>query len=480
MDYEFNSTDTDRLIQLINDNKPKEIAYVKKLFDAFETSQMLVGQSYYRGDTDILKRTIKTYVNEEKIVDQEATNKKLATGLYKMLVDQKVAYLAGEPMTWGSKSDNREHLNIIEDTIGKRWGSLLPQLIKNSSNKGKEWLMPYVDELGEFDLMTIGAEQVIPIYDSAKRFKLVAAIRFYRVNEEHIKLELWTEADVTYYEIIKNEIYIDVTHEINPAAHFYNSEGTEGKSWGKVPLIKYANNDEEFSDLKIIKPYIDEYELLTSDAQNTLSDMQSLIYVLKGYEGESLSVFQTNMKRYKAVKIEANEGSGVDTLTAEVPVQAYITQIELLRKGIITYGQGVDPSPEVIGNSPSGVALKNLYNSLDQKASQQERIFEDANKELLYFLEVYCSESRLTFDANDITCSFTKSTITNEQEIIDNLIKSTAAGILSVSSAITQHPYVQNAEDELEKIQQQKEVELSAYSERYGELNEGDPDAETN
>lgn len=472
--YNFDATITDELIAQIEANAPKQIDNVKKLYDTFRTDKMLQGVNYYLGETDILKREIYTYVNGQRVIDHTATNKRLASGLYKMLVEQKVSYLAGEPMTWSSKTDNKKHLEIIEQTIGKRWGSILPRLIKNSTNKGIEWLMPYIDEEGNFDIMTVGGEQVIPIYDAKNRFKLTAAIRFYAVGKEHIKLELWTDYDVTYYEIISNKIYLDVTYETNPAPHFANIEGTEGKSWGKVPFIKYANNDEEISDLKIIKPYIDEYEELTSDAQNTLSDMQSLIYVLKGYEGESLSEFQENLKRYKAVKVDAEDNGGIDTLTAEVPVQAYQAQVELLRKGIITYGQGVDPSPEVIGNSPSGVALKNLYNSLDQKASQQERIFEDANKELLYFLQVYCEESNFgEFDAEDINCSFNKLTITNEQEIITNLIQSVASGIMSISTAVSQHPYIQNGEEELKKLDEQKETELSAYSERYGTLDEG-------
>ena len=476
--YNFGtSTYTDELIRVIEANAPLQIDYVKKLYDAFSPHEMLTGVRYYVGDTDVLRREIHTYTNGNRVVDKEATNKRLASGFYKMLVDQKVSYLSGEPMSWASKTDNKQHLEIIENTIGKRWSSILPRLIKNSTNKGVEWLMPYVDEEGNFDIMTVGGEQVIPIYDAGKRFKMTAAIRFYSASEHQVKLELWTEKDVTYYEVIDNKIVIDITQEINPAPHFTNAEGTEGKSWGKVPFIKYANNDEEISDLKIIKPYIDEYEELTSDAQNTLSDMQSLIYVLKGYDGTSLSEFQENLKRYKAVKVD-EDGGGIDTLAAEVPVQAYQAQVELLRKGIITFGQGVDPAPEVIGNSPSGVALKNLYNSLDQKASQQERIFEDANRELLYFLQVYCEEANIgPFDAQDITCSFNKLTITNEQEIINNLIQSVAGGIMSTSTAVTQHPYIQNGEEEMKKLEAQKNAELDAYGERYGSLT-GDEDGE--
>lgn len=477
--YDFGAaTYADELIAQIKNDAPKEIETVKSLYEAFDSSKMLQGQKYYWNESDIMEREIYTYSNGGKSVDKEATNEKVPSGMHKVLVDQKVAYLAGEPMSFGSRSDNQKQLELLETIIGEEWEDTLPELIKNASNKGVEWLHPFVNEDGEFDYMIAEAEQVIPIYDSNRRYKLTATIRFYQYAEEHIKLEVWTDVDVTYYEMIEGEMYLDAERELNPAPHFTNAEGTEGKSWGKVPFIRFANNSEHLSDLHFNKAAIDAYEKLVSDAQNTLVDMQELIYALIGYEGESLAEFQKNLKRYKAVKLSPDEGSDLRTITAEVPTAAYQLQGETLRKNIITSGQGVDPSPDVIGDAPSGVALENLYSLLDMKASMLERKFTLALREFMFFIGVYCELARVgEFDYRDVTFTFNKMLLTNEAEIIT--MARDSQGIISDETILENHPWVRDVAQEKERLENQKASELDAYSTRFGSL-EGEADAETN
>lgn len=443
-------TYADALIAQISQNAPRQIDDVKKLFDNFDNKEMLVGPRYYLNESDVLGKRIYTYVDGEKVIDHDATNEKIPSGMHKILVDQKTAYLSGEPMSFGSSSDNKQQLQLLEEIIGERWEDTLTELIKNASNKGLEWLHPFINEDGEFDYMIAEAERVIPIYDRAKRNKLVAAIRFYHIAEEHIKLELWTADDVTYYEIISDQIYLDVTHENNPAPHFTNAEGTEWKSWGMVPFIKFANNQEEVSDLHINKRAIDAYENLTSETQDTIVDVQELITVLKGYEGESLAEFTANIKRYKAVSVDAD--GGIDTLSANVPVDAYKLQSELLRKNIITSGQGVDPSPEIIGDAPSGVALQNLYSLLDMKASMLERKFTLSLRLFMRFVGVYCElVKKGEFDYRDVTFTFNKMILTNEAEIIQ--MARDSVGIISNATILENHPWVRDVAQEQERLE---------------------------
>lgn len=473
--YNFNGTYTDALIAQIKSNAPKQIDDIKKMYDDFDNSQMLAGARYYANETDILKKQIFTYVDEQKVVDHDATNEKVPSGLHKILVDQKVAYLSGEPMSFGSRSDNKDILVTLEELIGEQWEDTLAELIKNASNKGLEWLHPFVNEEGDFDYMIAEAEQVIPIYDRSKRNQLVAAIRFYSINENHVKLEFWTADDVTYYEVIDNKIYLDVTYEVNPAPHFTNAEGTEWKSWGMVPFIKFANNKEELSDLHFNKRAIDAYESLVSKSQDTIIDIQELINVLKGYEGESLAEFNTNLRRYKAIKV--SEEGGIDTLKADIPTQAYQLQAEMLRKNIITSGQGVDPSPEIIGDAPSGVALQNLYALLDMKASMLERKFTLALRMFMKFIEVYCElANRGEFNYRDVTFTFNKMILTNEAEIIQ--MARDSVGVISDTTILENHPWVSDVGQEQERLAKQKESELSAYDSRYGDLG-GEDNGET-
>lgn len=451
----YGKTHTEELNEHINNNAPKATDEIKELYDNFDTSKMVEGVRYYNGESKITERTIFKYVDDVKIADNDATNKKVVSGFHKILVDQKTAYLVGEPMVFGSRTDNHKQLELLTEMIGERWEDTIPELIKGASNKGLEWLHPFVNEDGAFDYMVIPAEQLIPIYDYSRRKLLIAAIRFYQLEEEVIKLEWWTNETVTYYEIINGQVYLDANAEVNPAPHFTDAEGLQGKSWGKVPFIEFANNEERLSDLHFYKSEIDSYDELVSDAQNTLNDMQSVILALIGYEGEGLSEFVTNLRRYKAIKLEAGEGHDVKPITVEVPVEAYKTQSDILKENIFMFGQGVNPSPDIIGNAPSGVALDNLYSLLDMKASILERKFSLALREFMWFIGEYCNQAnRGEFDYRDVTFTFNKLILTNEKEIIDMAQQS--MGIISQTTILENHPWVKNVEQELKRLKVEK------------------------
>lgn len=450
----FSKTHTEELIEYLEENAPSPTPteLVKRIYDAFDATQMLKGVDYYLNKNDIKQRQIYTYRDGVKVVDLDAKNERIPSGFHKILVDQKTAYLAGEPMSFSSRSENQKSLEILEEFIGEKWEDVLPELVKNASNKGKEWLHPFIDEDGNFDYMIIPAETFIPVYNN-KTKKLIAGIRFYDESEDIIKLEVWTEEDVTYYILTNNEVLLDSEEEVNPAPHFMKGEAWG--TWGRVPFIEFANNNERISDLFFYKDAVDAYDMLVSDAQNTLEDMQSLIWALKGYTGEDLGKFMENLKRYKAVSLDL-EG-GLETIRAEVPVEAYQVQTEKLKENIYAFGQGVNPSPDIIGNAPSGVALTNLYSLLDMKASILERKFTLALREFMWFIAEYCDiADRESFDYRDITFNFNKMLLTNEAEIIDMAQKS--QGIVSKTTILENHPWVKDVALEQERLASEQPI----------------------
>lgn len=466
MHWLLGRTQTDEFIDIINNNKPKVIDMVKELYTTFNPSQFLEGVRYYFNENDITNKQVYVYdENGNKVLDTDATSEasKIPSGFHKILVDQKVGYLAGEPLSFGSKSDDKKALELIEELIGEEFEDTLPELILNASNKGKEWLHVYVDEDGEFQHTIIPAEEFIPIYDTKHKDKLLAGIRFYKVSENTIKLELWTPDDVTYYEMINGEIFIDVTEDVNPAPHFY--QGNEGMSWGEVPFIEFKNNEFGVSDLIFYKEQIDGYDNLVSTTQDTLEEIQALIYVLKGYEGENLQEFKTMLKRYRAIKVEAEEGSGVDTLSGDVPVEAYKTQRDTYITDIYSFGQGVNPSPDIIGDAPSGVALQNLYSLLDIKASMLERKFTKALRKFMWFIAEYAKLSKKgDFNYRDITFTFNKMILVNESEIVEMAQKS--QNVISQTTILENHPWVKDVALEQRRLKDEQD----AYSDRLGGL----------
>jgi SPP1 family phage portal protein len=428
--------------------------------DNNDTSKMGEGVRYYENENDILNRQQYAVIDGVKVVDAEKPNNRIPHGWHKLLVDQKTAYLVGEPINFAA--DDKKLTEYINDYLGEKWDDTANELVKGASNKGMEWLQPYIDEEGNFDFLVIPAEQYIPIYEGSKQKKQIAGIRYYPINingEASIRAEFWDDKTVTFYIKANGEYILDPYQEENPQSHFYHgsSGAMKGYGWGRVPFIKFRNNEQEKGDLAYYKQLIDSFDKRVSDNQNSFDEIQELIYILKGYEGTSLSEFVTNLKYYKAVKVDAAEGSGVDTIQSEVPMTSIDSHLDRLRESIFTFGGGVDVSSDKLGNSPSGIALKFLYSLLDMKSNTLERKFRQGIQELLWFLCEYLSISgKGQFDYKAVDFTFKRSVMVNELE--QSTIAQNSAGIISQKTILANHPWVSDLEQEEKRIQTEKDA----------------------
>ena len=60
--------------------------------------------------------------------------------------------------------------------------------------------------------------------------------------------------------------------------------------------------------------------------------------------------FLQELKKYKVIKLDDEEGAGVSTLNIEIPIEARNSVLEATRKAIFEQGQGFDPQPENFAN----------------------------------------------------------------------------------------------------------------------------------
>lgn len=456
--YPIDPTHTEELIQIIGNQSPKLTEIIKDYIDNHNTADMLKGVDYYFNKSAIKSRKKYYYdQNGNRVEDTTGINNKIPHGWHKLLVDQKVAYLVGQPITITSDEDE-ELAEKVADALGEDLQDALPELVKNCSNKGREWLHPFINADGEFDYVIIPAEQGIPIFDNGKRKNLEAFIRYYSLDDETVKVEFWDKQQVTFYELIDGEVVLDVSEEINPASHFYYGTSTnqEGYGWGEVPFIEFANNEERVSDLIFYQELIDEYDKTDSDFANNLEEIQAIIYVLKGYEGQGLGEFMENLRKYKAISVEAEPGSGVDTVKAEVPIASVDSHLDRTAKDIILFGQGVDPSPDKFGNNPTGVALKNLYSLLDMKSNVLERKFNKGLSWLFWFTVEYLKITKQVPDTADykvLKPVFNKAMLVNELELVQMAQQS--KGIISDETIVANHPWVTDPIAEMERVKKQ-------------------------
>ena len=427
---------------------------------------MIKGEKYYKTENDIFNRKMIRYENERPVEDETKTNNKLAHGFMHTLVDDKVNYLLTKP--YSMTCDDDKYLKVVDGTLGKRFQKTLNRLGTETSNKGIAWLHVYIDADGLFRTMKIPSEQIIPLWLDNDHEELQALIRYYDIEkyegkEKKIvtKIEYWTPENVEYYVmqdgkvILDAEMYLDEENSYD--GHF--KVANEPGNWGQVPFIPFKNNDFELPDLQFVKTLVDNYDLTRSDVANELEDVKNFILALRGYGGEDLSEFMRDLTYYRAVKLEADEGAGLDKVETTINIEAAKAHYEALKKDIFDFGQGVDKNSDKLGNSPSGIALKFIYSGLDLKCNSLEEWFKWSFEQLLYFVNMYLTTTKQTVSNKEIGIVFNRDIQINETETITNCQNS--EGMISQETIISNHPWVTDVDEELERMKDDEPKKVS-------------------
>lgn len=464
----------DRLLamKIAEDAKNTPEYILKQLIKDHDTREMEQGVSYYHNENQILKRQMYYYDESgAKVVDEEATNHRVPHNWHRLLVDQKVSYLLGKPVVVNAEPE--KYSELINEWLDEDFDDRLQEIGKNASNKGVEYLHPFINEEGRFKYVMIPAEQCIPVYDTDYQEEIVEFIRFYPVwvnDKKRIRAEWWTPKNVTYYQEQDNGNFAPEALEgrPNPDSHFYHNG--KGYGWERVPFIEFRNNEEKHGDLKFYKELIDVYDLVVSDLANDVTGIQKLIYVLKGYGGTDLHEFMQNLKYYRAIKVDGREG-GVDLAQADIPVDAIERFLDRAEENIHMFGQGVNTKTDRFGQSPSGIALKFLFHLLDLKANKMARKFAFAVKDFVWFLTEYlrvAGKYSAPKDAqNTVSVVFSKSMLVNDLELVQMALQS--KGVVSNETIVSNHPWTEDAQSELEKMEEETPLDLDRAADREGE-----------
>lgn len=403
----------------------------------------VIGKRYYENDNDIrrfsgleeLRQAAKLQHNPLRSADF-----RISHNWHQLLVNQKAAYLFTWPPTFdcGDAGLNQR----ISEALGQDFARVIKNLAVEASNCGVGWLFCWVDENGRFCYADVPAEQVIPVYGQELAQPLQAVLRLYHLQDEEgdcLCYELWNEREVAFFR--KRDGRIEEAPQDDCGSHILSH------SFGAVPFVPFYNNGSHMGDLPMYKDLIDQYDRVVSGYANDLFDIQEVIFVLRNYGGEDLATFLSELKRYKAVKVDGDSPAdgGIETMQIDIPIEARVKFLELLKKQIFISGQGVDPDPAKFGNA-SGVALKYLYSLLEIKAGLMETEFRSGFERLLRtLLRFWGLDEHLS-----IRQIYTRNCIENDLETAQ--IAKDSLEIISHKSILQNHPWVEDAEAEARAI----------------------------
>lgn len=495
--YQGAITDTDVINENITTNANSVITDIKWLeneINKFKKSEklkwILIGEAYYEGFQDILQRKRWVIGNGGRLeVNDNLPNNKILDNQYAKLVDQKVNYQLGKPIT--IETENNEYLKKLQDIFNKRFHRTLRSVGQDALNGGIGWLYPFYDENGEFAIKRFPPHEIIPYWKDSEQTILDFAIRLFLVKEYEgdrevvvEKVEVYSVNGVEHYQWFAGRLIQDVTK--NPVSYITINDGENKLSmnWQRAPLIPFKFNNKEIPLIKRVKSLQDGINTMLSDFENNMQeDARNTILVLHNYEGQDLGEFRRNLSIFGAVKVTSEDGTkgGVETLNIEVNADNYKSILSLFKKALIENGRGYDAKDDRMANNPNQLNIRAMYSEIDLDADGIETEFQASFEELLWFINVHLANTgQGDYEGEYVNIIFNRDILINEMEVVDVLNKSP---YLSEETKIAQHPYVKDVPLEMqrnEKERQKRLNEFDGYDDHFKSLNakSGDDDVQ--
>lgn len=487
-------TQTEIISKQIADDSPQgkeQTAFLTSVISEFEGSEfrkyMDIAWRYYKNENDILQK--KRYVigkdaqNNPVLMESKVlTNNKLCHNFMKKLTRQKIAYMLGKPFILSANREDdaraEEMFKLVQEYFGKEFFKLIKNVGRDSIVKGIGWIHVYYDEEGKLKFMRCAPEEVIPLWADSDHTELDAVIRKYTVEQYTMGrkklltfVDYYTKEAVYHYKYNDDGVLIPDEEKGFRSANFsLKSVGEDGKEqeigvmWAKIPFIPFKYDPDEQSLLVRIKSLIDDYDKKTSGIADNIDDFPNSITVVRNYDGASKEEFVHNKNQYRTIFVQ---GDG-DARTLETPlnIEEVDKHLQRLREDIYEFGQGVNTADKDIRDT-SGVALRFLYADLDMDCVDWGNECEWSLMLLIWFIQQDLI-ARGKGDFTDVSYSiiFNTDVIINETETIQNCF--TSAGIISGRTIAANHPWVMNADKELERLREEQGDILDLEAE-YGE-----------
>lgn len=430
-----------------------------------ERKMMIEGKEYYKYKQPINDKVRKAIGKDSTLVPlMNVVNHKWLDNQYAKLVDQKTNYLlALKPSMDG---EDKKYIDHMQKIFNNKFLNKLRRVGTNTFQCGVGWL--YVLPLnGELQFIRFEPEEVKPYWADSDHTILDALLRIYNAEEYQgaekkivQKVEFYDSEGITYYDLKDGILTL-----VGKVTHLRTSTG-EFLNWEKLPVIPFRYNADEISLLTRVKSLQDGMnEILSKFGDDMSEDIRNTIIVLVNYDGEDLAEFRTNLMQYGAVKVRS-EGQGsngdVKTLQVEVNAENYKAILQVLKEKIIENGRGLDSKNDKMSGTPNQMNIKSMYSDLDLDANAMEAEFQSSLEELQWFIKKYLSwTGKGDFSNSSVEITFNRDILMSEAEAITMCRDS--EGIISKETIITNHPWVNDVEKELIRVNKEREEQTNPY-----------------
>ncbi len=428
------------------------------------------GHLYYDNEHDILARRRTMIGDGGKLqVVENVPNNRLIDNQYAKMVNQKTNYLLGKPFV--IEGDNRQYIELLQQVFNKSFMKTLKNGGKAALNSGIAWLHPYYTDNGVFSFRLFPGYEILPFWKDSEHTILDFAVRLYPVESyEGTTLTIIEKVEVydlkgVHKFILDGEILVPDVSMGNglfdiPYVSIIDGQGmATGMNWEKIPLIPLKYNEQEIPLIKKVKTLQDGINIMLSDFENNMQeDARNTILILKNYDGQDLGEFRRNLATYGAVKVRCSgdTNGGVETLEITVNADNYKVILELFKKALIENAMGYDAKDDRLSGNPNQMNIQSMYSDIDLDANDMETELQASFEEILWFVNAHLfNTGQGDFAGENVNIIFNRDMLMDEGAIISNIRNS--EGILSNQTLVAQHPWTKDVENELQKIEEEKQ-----------------------
>lgn len=425
----------------INKNTELTTALLQKIINRFRLNvepKLHKYKNYYDGLQNILK---KSYADQSKPCNKTVIN------YCKNIVDSYCGYLATPGyISYSSQNDIEDIMNILRynDYQSEDADFLLDALIYGTAAE-----LMYNDDQGQTRFKLINPTTCFAVYDDSLAGDLLYFIRMYKVNE-------WDDSDLYNVDVYSD---YDIKHYTMSGENGYLLFKDEEPHYFSQCPANVFNLPDEKSIFDCVIGLQDAANELLSGEIDDYSAFCDAYLVLTGCDLDSEDV--ATMKENRVLVLP--EGAIAQWLTKNANDAQVENILKRIHDSIYRIAACPDFSSETfVGGVSSGIAIRYRLTGMETRAA---KIAAEMKKALQRRVEIICGIASLKLGEEvfrDINIDF-KRNIPEDLTATINMIN-TLKGSVSDATLLSQLPFIDDVNRELEAVEAQKLRNMEVYS----------------
>lgn len=394
--------------------------------------------NYYDGKQNILKK---------KATDTGKPCNKVVVNYCNNIVKNYLGYLTGIPIAY-SNDDFEDIIDVLKYNDVSTEDS---EYLKNALIFGRAFEINYIDEDAKQRFRLFDTRECIPVYANTLNGELLYVIRFYveditaQIDSQKYIVEVYGPDKIRYFKSV-------------PGFTSLSDNGELEHHYGQCPVTVFSLNEDEDSIFKQIMSLQDAYNELFSGSIDDFDAFADAYLVLKGAIADDKNL--ESMKQNRVLMID--QDADASYLTKNISN----TQIEYLLDKANDQIHTIANSPDFNDEkfmAQSGEAIKYKLVGFENQSANIENAMKKA---LQRRIELIASILSLTVEEEqwrDVSIKFTRNlpnslTPNNPTDLMQY------KGLVSDETLLSLVPFVKDVDEELAKVKEQTEENMSLYN----------------